>query len=112
MFAIENRVCGAKDQPRARISTQFGKSACELDINRASKLRVCLAKINIRQGRGVDDRIRLHVEEQFGQLSRRQRITNMPKSLFLPHRFRTSGDSMYLPLVAGLGQHTARYESV
>ena len=122
MFAVEDGVGGAENQPRAGVGTQAGQVARQINIHGLGKLRVSLAKVDIRQRRGVDDRKRPHFAEHLGHLTRRQQVADvpapirplagLPRGRSGPGRLGIARDRVHLPVNAGLCQDTAGHEPV
>src|SRR5207249_4150746 len=82
------------------------------DIDRTRGFRVCLAKIYVGQGCGVDDSVRLELAEQAGQLGWLERITGMPAQIGALGKRVAARDGVDVPSIAGLGEHATGYKAV
>jgi len=69
-------------------------------------------KINVRQCRGVNDRLRSDLMEQLGNLTRLPRITRVPLQSVASGQRLAARDRVNLPLVTRLSQNAPGHETV
>jgi len=112
MIAVKDGISGAENQSRICFGTQLGEVAGQIDIDSARKFEVSLAKVDIRQRCGVDNRMGLDHAQDPGQLIWRRRVTNMPLPSAPVIRHRTARHRVHPPVTAGLSQDTAGHKAM
>src|SRR6266436_4967987 len=86
--------------------------AGQVDIDGARERGMSLARVDIGQCRGVDNRAGLNVAEEPGQFIGRRRVANVPFPGATEVQFWTAGHRVHQPFTAGLSKDTACDEAM